>query len=373
MIHPEKFIKILKLNKINFVTGVPDSMFQSLCFSFEKNYQPTEHVTAANEGSAIGLAIGSYLSKRKIPLVYMQNSGIGNALNPIVSLAGKKIYKIPMILLIGWRGEFINKTQINDEPQHMHQGLITRELLKLLQISYTIIDDKSNVGKVFKKMKKIAEKTSAPVAILVRKNTFQKIKIKISSKKKPTREQVLKVLIKYIPSKMPKITTTGMLSREIYEINKKNKNLQNTFMCVGGMGHAISIATGIAKTRSKKKIFCLDGDGASLMHMGSMASSVKCKNLVHILFNNNSHDSVGGQNTAGHNLNFKNIAKSIGYSNTYKISKPKNIQKIIKLCLKNKNSSFVEINCETGHRNNLIRPFETPDYNKEIFMKFLNN
>ena len=191
------------------------------------------------------------------------------------------------------------------------------------------------------------------------------------ARKKLTREQALKKICQYIPNKIPKISTTGMLSRELYELNKKNKNPHNTFMCVGGMGHAISIATGLAKAKKKIKVFCLDGDGSSLMHMGSMVSSAKCKNLIHIVFNNNSHDSVGGQKTAANNLKFKKVALALGYSEVFSISNEKEISKVIKLCLKNRNSSFIEINCQSGHRKNLIRPIETPEFNKKKFVQFI--
>ena len=213
---------------------------------------------------------------------------------------------------------------------------------------------------------------SQPVAILVRKNTFlNKNYSKNISNKKLTREEFLKELCKNIPNNIPRISTTGMLSRELYEISKKRSNF---FMCVGGMGHAISLATGVAASTTKnKKVICLDGDGAALMHMGSMSSSSKCNNLIHILFNNNSHDSVGGQKTAAQNLKFIKIAKAIGYTNTHSVSKVNKISDVLKKCLSNKKSSFIEINCRSGHRNNLIRPEDKPVFSKIEFMNFLKN
>ena len=372
MISPKLFLKALKSNKINFITGVPDSMFSSLCLYLEKNFNSPNHIVAANEGSSIGIAIGYYLAKKKIPLVYLQNSGLGNVLNPIISLANKQIYKIPMILLIGWRGEIKNNIQIKDEPQHLFQGKITEKFLKLININCIKIDSCSNIFEVIRKAKKLAEKKSQPVAILVRKNTFlNKNYSKNISNKKLIREEFLKELCKNIPNNIPRISTTGMLSRELYEISKKRSNF---FMCVGGMGHAISLATGIATSTVKnKKVICLDGDGAALMHMGSMSSSSKCNNLIHILFNNNSHDSVGGQKTAAQNLKFINIAKAIGYTNVYSISKVNKISDVLKKCLSNKKSSFIEINCRSGHRNNLIRPEDKLEFSKIEFMNFLKN
>jgi len=372
MISPKLFLKALKSNKINFITGVPDSMFSSLCLYLEKNINSPNHIVAANEGSSIGIAIGYYLAKKTIPLVYLQNSGLGNVLNPIISLANKQIYKIPMILLIGWRGEIKNNIQIQDEPQHLFQGKITEKVLKLIDINCIKLDSSSNIFEVIRRAKKLAEKKSQPVAILVRKNTFlNKNYSKNILNKKLTREEFLKELCKNIPNNIPRISTTGMLSRELYEISKKRSNF---FMCVGGMGHAISLATGVATSTTKnKKVICLDGDGAALMHMGSMSSSSKCNNLIHILFNNNSHDSVGGQKTAAQNLKFINIAKAIGYTNVYSISKVNKISDVLKKCLSNKKSSFIEINCRSGHRNNLIRPEDKLVFRKIEFMNFLKN
>jgi phosphonopyruvate decarboxylase len=347
-------------------------MFSSLCLYLEKNINSPNHIVAANEGSSIGIAIGYYLAKKTIPLVYLQNSGLGNVLNPIISLANKQIYKIPMILLIGWRGEIKNNIQIQDEPQHLFQGKITEKVLKLIDINCIKLDSSSNIFEVIRRAKKLAEKKSQPVAILVRKNTFlNKNYSKNILNKKLTREEFLKELCKNIPNNIPRISTTGMLSRELYEISKKRSNF---FMCVGGMGHAISLATGVATSTTKnKKVICLDGDGAALMHMGSMSSSSKCNNLIHILFNNNSHDSVGGQKTAAQNLKFINIAKAIGYTNVYSISKVNKISDVLKKCLSNKKSSFIEINCRSGHRNNLIRPEDKLVFRKIEFMNFLKN
>ena len=372
MINTDLLLKVLKSNQISFITGVPDSVFKSVCFAFEKKINKKKHIPASNEGSAIGLAIGYHLATNNVPLVYFQNSGIGNAINPLTSLVNKKVYNIPLILLIGWRGELKGKNQIKDEPQHLHQGKITEKQLALLGISHIKINSKSNINKIVKKAKNLAIKKSQPVAILVRKNTFTKNDLNNKSHRL-IREKFLKELYNCIPSDLPKISTTGMLSRELYELNKFKKTSYNTFMCVGGMGHAVSVANGVAHSSQKKKVFCLDGDGAVIMHMGSMITAAKCKNLIHILFNNNGHDSVGGQMTAGENLNFHKIAKSIGYSNVYKVDKLNQIPKIIKNSLKAKNSSFIEIVCGVGHRKNLVRPNESPIFNKKKFMNYLGS
>ncbi len=369
MISPEKLIKVLKKNQIEFVTGVPDSVFKSVCFAFEKKISKNKHISAANEGAAMALAIGYHLATNKIPLVYLQNSGIGNALNPLISLVNKNVYKIPMLLFIGWRGEMKGNKHIKDEPQHFYQGKITIDQLNLLGIRHIKINRTSNISLTIKNAKNLALKKSQPVAILIRKNTFSKSSLKNKSKKK-TREYFLKELYKHLPKSLLKISTTGMLSRELYELDKISENSRNTFMCIGGMGHASSVAIGVA-IKSKKKVICLDGDGSAIMHLGSMITAAKCKNLIHIVFNNNSHDSVGGQLTAGENLNFCNIAKAMGYQNVYKVKKTNELKNLVKKSLNSKNSSFIEIICGAGHRNNLVRPAEKPIFNKNQFM--LNN
>jgi len=372
MIDPKNFINTLKKNKINFITGVPDSLYANLCNTFDKKIKK-RHIIGSNEGNSVGLAIGYYLATGKIPLVYLQNSGLGNILNPIISLADKKVFSIPIFFLIGWRGE-INKKgkQINDEPQHLTQGKITLKILKLLEIKYKILDKNTNYKKVVKQLCEYSKKKSEPVAIIIRKNTF--IKNAKENKKIAgnilSREQALKVVFENIPKKVPKVSTTGMLSRELNELNKIYNTENNTFMCIGGMGHAISVASGIAFSR-RKKVVCLDGDGAAIMHLGSLINSSKNKNLIHILFNNNSHDSVGGQKTPSDKISFCEIATNIGYSHSYKATNKLEIKKFLKLGLKKKASFFLEIKCVKGHRNNLIRPDKKIENYKKSFMSFL--
>ena len=372
MIKSEEFLNCLKKNNINFFTGVPDSLFSELCHTFQIK-EKKRHILATNEGAALGMAIGYFLSTKKVPLVYLQNSGIGNIINPLLSLVDKKIFNIPIFFLIGWRGEIIKKKQIKDEPQHKKQGAITTKLLKILNIKTQILHANSNFKKIIKNLKLYAEKNNKPVAILIRKNSFKKIKLdyKKINHIQCTREIALKKIFQYIPKNMPKISTTGMLSRELYEINKRENCLKNTFMTIGGMGHAVSIASGIGLIKKKKKIICLDGDGSILMHLGSLANSAKIKNLVHIVFNNFAHDSVGGQIPPSENIDFTKLAKNIGYFNSYKVKNLKNIKNKIQLALKTKKSTFIEIICEKGHRNDLSRPKKNAVYHKEIFMKFL--
>jgi len=358
MIQNKDFIKSLIKNKISFFTGVPDSLFKGLCWYLDTKYKNNNFI-AANEGSSIGIGIGYNLSTKKLPLVYLQNSGLGNTINPILSMADKKVYGIPLFLLIGWRGEILKKKQIKDEPQHKKQGEITESLLKVLGIKYKILNSNSNYKKDIKELSNYSIKNSKPVALLVRKNVFASTKINNSDDKFfLKREVALKATLDVIPSTSIKISTTGMLSRELNEINSEMKNSKYTFMCVGSMGHAISIATGIAIKRKEKKIYCLDGDGSFLMHLGSSTTSAKLNNLIHIVFNNRSHDSVGGHQTAAPNLILSNIAKSLGYKNAYTVKSKGNIKKILNKYKKKNQSLFLEILCSRGHRVNLSRPKE---------------
>ncbi len=371
MIEPSRFVKFLSKNKINFFTGVPDSLFKSLCIYLENKQKKNNFVTA-NEGSSIGLGIGYYLAKKKIPLVYLQNSGLGNTINPLVSMASDKVYGIPLFLLIGWRGEIYKNNQIKDEPQHKKQGLITEKLLKVLDIKYKILNKHTNLNKTIKELATYALKKNKPVALLVRKNIFKNNLAKNVTTKYFTREDALKSVLKNIPSNSIKISTTGMLSRELNELNLINNSTKNTFMCVGGMGHTISIASGIALSKPNKKIFCFDGDGSFLMHLGASTTSAKLKNIIHIVFNNRSHDSVGGHDTSAPNLNLKDIAIKLGYDNCKIAKSEKQIKKILKNQIKNKKNLFLEIICSRGNRKNLTRPGKSLKIYKQDFLKFIS-
>ncbi len=371
MINTKFFVK--NLNKhTNLITGVPDSLLKNLIIEIDKTFKG-KHIISTNEGSSIGLAIGSYLSTSKPSVVYMQNAGLGNAINPLISIADKKVYSIPMVLIIGWRGEILkNNKQINDEPQHIAQGKNTISFLKNLNIDYKIISSKTkNIENVLKTIFLKSLKMNKPCALVVRKDTFQKTLLKKIKKKKYniTREKVIEKVISSIPKNSVVVSTTGMTSRELNEIriNSSNKNID--FFVVGGMGHVNQIAAGIALNLKNKKIICLDGDGSLLMHLGSMVISSKYKNILHILINNESHDSVGGQPTPVEKVDFSAIAKSCGYEISKSIKSIKNISKTIKYSINNKKSSFIEIVCDKGHRNNLSRPNKNLKLRKIKFMK----
>ena len=371
MIDSKLFIKTLIKNEIKFFTGVPDSLMKGFCSTIENN---KSHLSAANEGSAVGLGIGYYLAEKKLPLIYLQNSGLGNIVNPILSLVNKKVYKIPLFLLIGWRGETKTKliTSKKDEPQHISQGEVTEDLLKILKIKYRVINKKSKYKKIISELKKYALKKSQPVALLVRKNTFSNLKKKEIYKDNNflKRKEILKIILDNINKKIHSVSTTGVLSRELLEMSKNNKKVNN-FYCVGGMGHAISIASGIAATKKKDKVICLDGDGAALMHLGAQAISSKLNNIIHIIINNNSHDSVGAQKTAGDNLRFDKLAKTLGYGKSFNCVNEKQIKKSLKRAIKSKSSCLIEIKSIPGFSKNLSRPNRSMIYYKNNFIKSL--
>ncbi len=354
MIFVENLINTLKKNKINFFTGVPDSILTSLSKKIE-NYPVKKHLIATNEGSAVSIGIGHYLSSREIPCIYLQNSGLSNAINPLISIASQEVYSIPLLLMIGWRGS----PKIRDEPQHKAKGKITTQLLKLLKIKFCILRNEKDLSHL-KKIIKESRKNKKIVACLIEKGTLKtKIEIKKKiSKNFVSRADFIEKFLDLLPVKSKIISTTGYTSRELMELRKKhnNKNGKDFYM-VGGMGHSISVALGYA-LNSKKQTFCLDGDGSILMHLGPIrtAGFVKNHNFKHIILNNNSHESVGGQLTNASGIDFKKLSMSVGYRNFFKISKKKNFKNILKKFIKFKGPSLLEVRIRNDSLPNLSRP-----------------
>lgn len=353
MIKVDKFVKNLTRSGVDFFCGVPDSLLKSFCAYVTDNCGD-RHVITANEGGAVGLASGHYLATGKLACVYMQNSGQGNAVNPLASLADPDVYSIPMVLVIGWRG----MPGVHDEPQHVKQGKITIELMKTLGIPVEVLpDDEKKSAAVLTRMVKLAKRESRPVALIVRKGLFEAytLKNKNLDVAKAKRESVIEKLLKSFPKNAVIVSTTGMISREVYETRiRLGQGHERDFLTVGSMGHASQIALGIAKAQPKRPVICLDGDGASIMQMGNMAivGQSGCANLTHIVLNNAAHDSVGGQPTVGGSIDLKKIAAACGYN---KKGAPK----------------FKEIKVAKGARADLGRPKESPQVNKKLFMKML--
>ena len=376
MIEPIEFTALLEKSDIRFVTGVPDSLLKDVCACMAERFGPKRHIVAANEGSATALAIGHYLATGRPALVYMQNSGLGNAMNPVTSLADPHVCGIPMILMIGWRGEILEDgKQLRDEPQHVKQGQITTKQLEILDIPYRIIgNDSIDIGRTLGELVGLATSRPGPAALIVRNRTFAPFKLMNSGcdKNQLAREAAIAAVISALPDNLPIVSTTGMASRELYELRVSfGKGHHGDFLVVGGMGHAGQIASGIAMARPDHRVVCIDGDGAMLMHMGSLAISADCPNLLHILINNGAHDSVGGQPTKGDTIDFMKIAKACGYGRVSLAVTADEILANVRSMLEQGLSSFLEIKCRRGFRVNLGRPDRSPAQNKIDFMRFL--
>ena len=354
MIKVKSLINILKKNKSDFFTGVPDSVLKELSFELQ-NKTKKNHIIASNEGSAISIGIGHYLSTKKIPTIYMQNSGLSNALNPLISIAHPKVYSIPLILIIGWRGS----PRIKDEPQHNVKGKITENLLKLLNIKYTIVRNDKDLKK-FDKQIKDAKKNNSIVACLIEQGTLEKNNKKIKQKDyfKLDKETFFKTLLEITDNKSKIISSTGYNSREIMHIRQKYQLRKcKDFYMVGGMGHTASVALGYSLT-TKKKTICIDGDGSLLMHLGSIktAGTFASKNFKYILLNNNTHDSVGGQSTFANEINFEKLSKSLGFKKYYSIKDNQNLKKTLKQFLSGNGLNFLEVKVTNSKIKNLPRP-----------------
>ena len=374
-IQPLQFFRLLADNNVDFFTGVPDSLLKQLCLCIDDNVSNDRHIIAANEGNAIALATGFHLGTSKIALVYMQNSGLGNAINPLLSLADPEVYSIPMLILIGWRGE----PGVKDEPQHVKQGKVQLNLLDSINLPYNIIssDDTDWKQKITKGID-VAISENRPFAIIVKKGTFEKYNIledKVDTEIM-TREKALKIILKYIPNDAVIVSTTGKTSREIFEIREKNDEPHfKDFLTVGSMGHCSSIALGIALSQTKRKVICIDGDGAFLMHLGALATVAKIQpnNFYHILMNNYVHESVGGQKTAIDSIDVKGIVRSTNYKNIIGIDTIDELSKNMVNFFKNIGPGFLEIKLNPGSRTDLGRPTIKPIDNKRNLIEFLKN
>lgn len=373
MINVKDFYERFRNKGIVFFAGVPDSLLKDICAYIADNASPENHIITANEGSAIALGAGYHLATNKVPLIYMQNSGVGNAVNPLLSLADREVYSIPMMLLIGWRGE----PGVKDEPQHIKQGRVLTDILESIEMPYFVIDCDSDYEQVIESAHGKCLELMAPVAILVRKNTFAPYKLcnDVATNYEMSREEALSNVLKHIPDNSVVVSTTGMLSRELFEIREsKNQSHQTDFLTVGSMGHTLQIAIGIALGSPDKMVYCLDGDGSAIMHLGNyaVAGSLNLANLRIILFNNGAHDSVGGQLTVGNQIIFGNIVKASNIKDFGTVRRKSEItEDLISDFRKSEKISFLEIKIKKGARNDLGRPKTTPIENKEALQLFL--
>lgn len=369
MIRVERLVELIGTE---FYTGVPDSQLKALCNYLMNTYgiDPGHHIIAANEGNSVAIAAGYYLATGKLPVVYLQNSGEGNIINPVASLLNENVYGIPMIFIIGWRGE----PGVHDEPQHIYQGKITLKLLDDMGIEYSVLEK----GTTEEQLKSFIDKhgnaleNGKQIALVIKKGALvYDGNVYYEKKHEMIREDAIKIITE-VSEDDPIICTTGKASREIFEIREKNnQNHKHDFLTVGSMGHNSSIALGVAIHSPHKKIWCIDGDGAVLMHMGAMAVIGSCcpDNLIHIVLNNESHESVGGQPTVAGNTDLCMVAKACGYKRVLRAAEKDNSNRIDDLRGKLKEArdcnelTFIEIKCRVGSRENLGRPTIAPDAN----------
>lgn len=368
----KEFVKILDSD---FYIGVPDSQLKALCDYLMSEYgtDPKHHIIAANEGNCTALAAGYHLATGKVPVVYMQNSGEGNIINPVASLLNDKVYAIPCIFVIGWRGE----PGVHDEPQHIYQGEVTLKLLEDMGIPSYVVGKETTYEELFSVMQTYKELLSngKNVAFVIRKGvlSYEK-KMKYQNNNIMLREDIIKHIIQ-VTGEDPIISTTGKASRELFEARETNgQSHQYDFLTVGSMGHSSSIALGISIHKPDKKIWCIDGDGAALMHMGAIGvlGSYKPKNLVHILINNGAHETVGGMPTVASDIDICGVARACGYPNVVRVSTFEDLDRELIAAKERNVLTFIEVMCSIGAREDLGRPTTSALENKEKFMEYLN-
>ncbi|MBR6371295.1 MAG: phosphonopyruvate decarboxylase [Bacteroidaceae bacterium] len=376
MLRPSFFFETLKSCGMDFFAGVPDSLLKNLCAYITDHSDERHNIIAANEGAAIGLAAGYHLATGRAGVVYMQNSGEGNAINPLASLTDREVYDIPVLLLIGWRG----RPGVKDEPQHIKQGKITTGLLDVMGISHEVLSKEEELAAIQIKQAAKALENNQVYALVIEKDTFDEYKLQKAETNDlaMTREEAIQAVASAIGSRDVIVSTTGMISRELFEARTAwGQGHERDFLTVGSMGHASQIALGIALEKTDRRIWCFDGDGATIMHMGSMAivASKKPANYIHVIFNNGAHDSVGGQPTVGLKVDLTAIARGVGYAATYSVSTKEELLQLLSVINSSIDSPqgaiFLEIKVRKGHRKELGRPTTTPIENKQALMGFL--
>lgn len=370
-INSKDFYNGLRSKGINFFTGVPDSLLANFCEYVDKVAEKESHYIAVNEGASVALAMGHFMKSGSPSLVYLQNSGLGNTINPLLSLADSDVYSVPMLLLVGWRGE----PGVSDEPQHIKQGDVTEAMLKSMDIDYLIMDAESDLDEVLSISFNKMNETSSPFVILVRKNTFSpEDKRATINKFELSREEAIEIIIDNVGDGDAFVSTTGKASRELFESRVSKNKCCSDFLTVGGMGHAGSIAMGIKLAGHNNKVFLIDGDGAFLMHMGASASigASNISNFIHVILDNGCHESVGGQKTISRSINFELLSKGFGYTNYLKASNRDELAKIIINQRNSKDLTMLHVMINATARSDLGRPTSTPIQNKDMFTKLLN-
>ena len=365
MIDTKKFYNTLIKNSFDYFVGVPDSLLKEFCLCIN-DLSKNNHIITANEGNAVAIASGYNIATSKYGVVYMQNSGLGNIVNPLLSLADEKVYKIPMLFIIGYRGE----PNVKDEPQHIKQGELTLPLLDTLGIKYFILNE--DYEEQIKQCYDYIKQTEKPIALVVKKDTFSKYEKDFVSNNNNSlsREEALEIIINNLDNNDFIVSTTGKTSREIFEIREKNKtDHSKDFLTVGSMGHTSSLALGIS-LNTNKNIYCIDGDGAFIMHMGGLAIAIQNAkdNFKYILINNGCHESVGGQPTIAYNIDIEKILLGFGFKKVFIVDNKEDIVLALKEQKEN-NKIAIIINTNDKSRKDLGRPTTAPIYNKEQFQK----
>jgi phosphonopyruvate decarboxylase len=375
MIDPREFVAGLRENGVEFFSGVPDSLLKELCSCIAQESLAGQHIVAANEGGAVALALGYHLATGNLPLVYFQNSGLGNIINPLLSLADQEVYSIPMLLVIGWRGE----PGVHDETQHKKQGRVMLPMLDAMEIPVSLLSPElDQADAIMKDAVAYAKKNGAPYALVVKKDTFKPFAA-VQSESVPfplSREEAIHQVIDGMDDRDVIVSTTGMPSREVYDYRRhKESGHHRDFLTVGGMGHASQIALGIALQRPDRTVYCLDGDGATLMHMGglSLNGTLKPRNFKHIILNNGAHDSVGGQPTVGLAIDFLGVALASSYGQVLRAETREELASRLTDLKRSIGPSLLEIRVRRGARKDLGRPATTPIQNKQAFMDFIRS
>ena len=366
-----KINEFISLLNTDFYTGVPDSLLRPLCDYIYTQYglNPKHHIVAANEGNAAAIAAGYHLATGRIPVIYLQNSGEGNIINPLLSLLSEDVYAIPALFIIGWRGE----PGVPDEPQHVHQGKVTLSLLETMRVPYVVVDKEMTATELEIQMQPLHEAMQAgrQTALVICKGALEnEQKVTHKNENPLTREEIIQA-VAAAAGNSPIISTTGKASRELFEYREgTGAGHGQDFLTVGSMGHSSSIALGIALQKPEKQIWCIDGDGAALMHMGAMAviGSVQPQNLIHVIIDNSAHESVGGMPTAAQNIDFSQIAEGCGYEYIHTVRSMDELKAVLLSLPHEIGLRFLLAKAAIGARKDLGRPTTTPKSNKTDFM-----
>ncbi len=371
MIDPARILERLTELGVDLYTGVPDSLLKEFGRHVVAAVPRGRHIIAANEGASVGIALGHYLRTGRPALVYLQNSGFGNAVNPLLSLADREVYGIPMLLLIGWRGQ----PGVKDEPQHVKQGRVMTAMLDAMELPWGVLPtDPDEADRLLTSAVERAEADQTPFAILVEKDAFSPSAAPTSQPDTPdlsSREEALQRLAEAVGDDAIVVSTTGMLSRELFEHRETTgRSGARDFLTVGGMGHASAIALGIAKREPEREVWCFDGDGALLMHLGGLAviADHAPRNYLHVVFNNGVHDSVGGQPTSIGVVDIPAIARAAGYRSAARLSDLADLPAAVADMRGSGGPALLELRVRPGNRPGIGRPTRTPAESKRTFM-----